>query len=255
MKIGIVGYGRFAQTLIRLLAEPEVLVLTRSVHKKVPGVRFVTDSKIFYTSADTVFFCVPISSLEQTVRDHAPYINSAHTLLDVLSVKLHAKHVFDTHIQQDKVNIILTHPMFGPDSSRAGFAGLPIMMDQYRASELVFKMWTERFATAGLTVLRMSADEHDRMAARSQGVAHYVGRLLQEYGFQETPIDTVGAKKLKEIMDQVCHDTWQLYLDLQQYNPYSKEVIHDIRDAFDTLYKKTHIDNENEYDRMTTDGA
>ncbi len=244
MKIGIVGYGRFAQTLLRLLDEPEVLVLTRQPRPDVPGVRFETDPALFYKTVDTVFFCVPISILEQTVCDHASYITSRHTLLDVLSVKLHAKQVFDTHVSQKGVSIILTHPMFGPDSSRNGFAGLPIMMDQYRSSDSVFEAWSERFATAGLTVLRMSADEHDRMAARSQGVAHYIGRLLQEYGFQETPIDTVGAQKLKEIMDQVCHDTWQLYLDLQQYNPYSKEVIHDIRNAFDTLYQKTHIDNE-----------
>lgn len=246
MRIGIVGYGRFAQTLLRLLQEPEVIVLTRQSRPDVPGIHFERDPQVFYEAADTVFFCVPISVLEQTVRSHAMYIVPRHTLLDVLSVKLHAKKVFDTYITQDGVNIILTHPMFGPDSSRAGFAGLPIMMDQFRASDTVFGLWTERFATAGLNVMVMSADEHDRMAARSQGVAHYIGRLLQEYGFQQTPIDTVGAQKLKEIMDQVCHDTWQLYLDLQQYNPYSKEVIHDIRDAFDALYQKTHIDNETE---------
>lgn len=245
MSIGIIGYGRFAQTLIRLLNEPEVTVLTRSVRPTTAGVSFVTNPQTFYKSVDVVFFCVPISILEQTVCDHAPYITARHTLLDVLSVKLHAKHVFDHHIPQKNISIILTHPMFGPDSSRDGFAGLPIVMDQYRASDDIFNMWTKRFATAGLTVLRMSADEHDQMAARSQGVAHYVGRLLQEYGFQQTPIDTVGAQKLKEIMDQVCHDTWQLYLDLQHYNPYSKEVIHDIRSAFDTLYKKTHIDTNN----------
>ena len=88
----------------------------------------------------------------------------------------------------------------------------------------------------------MSADEHDRLAAKSQGIAHFVGRLLQEYDYSATKIDTLGARKLKEIMDQVCNDTWELYMDLQQYNPYTKREVEKLKVEFDSLYKKTHGD-------------
>jgi prephenate dehydrogenase len=228
------------KTLIRLLDEPAVLVLTRQKRKNTSNVSFTTDVKHFYSAVDTVFFCVPISALEQTVKAHAPFVTTRHVLIDVLSVKLHAKDVFDTYIPDMQTQIILTHPMFGPDSSRAGFAGLPIMMDRYRASHETFARWKERFAASGLEVLVMSADAHDKLAARSQGVAHFMGRLLEEYGFTQTKIDTLGARKLKEIMDQVCNDSWQLYFDLQQFNPYTKREIENLKAHFDTLYKKTH---------------
>jgi prephenate dehydrogenase len=238
MNIGIVGYGRFAQTLIRLFAEKNVFVLSRSPREQIIGVSFTTNPTEFYASVETVFYCVPISSFEQVLASHAPYITDQHVLIDVLSVKVHPQKVFERVLSGKKTQALLTHPMFGPDSSRDGFAGLPIILDKFRMSEAAYTFWKKRFVDSGLKVVEMSADEHDQMAARSQGVTHFIGRLLQVYGFESTPIDTLGAKKLGEIMDQVCNDTWELYMDLQHYNPYTKEQIKHLSDAFTRLRRK-----------------
>jgi len=45
----------------------------------------------------------------------------------------------------------------------------------------------------------MSADEHDRLAAESQGVTHFVGRTLERFGFAQTGIDTLGTKRLHDV--------------------------------------------------------
>ncbi len=240
--IGIVGYGRFAKTLIRLFDGVPLVVLSRTKHADTDSTTFVQDAKEFYRRATTIFYCVPIHVLEQVIIDHKPHINNQHTLLDVLSVKLHPKQLFDRHLQTSGAQIILTHPMFGPDSSINGFGGLPIMMDQYCSTDERYLHWKAEFESRGLRVISMSADEHDRLAARSQGIAHFVGRLLQEYDYSATKIDTLGARKLKEIMDQVCNDTWELYMDLQQYNPYTKSEVEKLKVEFDSLYKKTHGD-------------
>ena len=84
----------------------------------------------------------------------------------------------------------------------------------------------------------MTADEHDKQAANSLNLTHFIGRVLQEYGFKPTQIDSLGAKKLKEIMDQVCNDTWELYEDMQKYNPYAKEMIFQIAKAFKIIENK-----------------
>lgn len=240
--IGIVGYGRFAKTLIELLGPMKVQVLSRQTHKNTSTVTFTQNVSAFYQSVNSVFYSVPIGVFERVIQDHAPYIEHKHTLLDVLSVKLHPKQVFDTHLASSKAQIILTHPMFGPDSSQHGFEGLPIMMDQYRANDATYTYWKTQFESRGLRVISMTANEHDREAARSQGVAHFIGRLLQQYHFSQTSIATLGAQKLKEIMDQVCNDTWELYMDLQYYNPYTKSEVEKLKTAFDDLYTKTHGD-------------
>ena len=53
-----------------------------------------------------------------------------------------------------------------------------------------------------------------------------------------TPIDTVGATKLLEVEEQTCNDTWELFINLQHYNPYTKEMRIRLGEAYDKLYNK-----------------
>jgi len=84
----------------------------------------------------------------------------------------------------------------------------------------------------------MSADEHDRMAARSQGVTHLIGRVLHEFGFEPTPIDTLNAKRLFEIETQIVNDSFQLFADLQTFNPYAEPVRKEITAALSKICKQ-----------------
>jgi len=237
--IGIVGYGRFARTLIRLLrGRARVVILSRSQHKK-KSHTFYLDAQEFYQAAQTVFYCVPISAFETVLKCHAKYIRDDHVLIDVLSVKTHPKRVFEQVLRGKKTQALLTHPMFGPDSSRDGFDGLPIILDQFLASEQTYNGWKKFFISAGLRIIEMSADEHDRQAANSQGLTHFLGRLLQEFDFSPTEIDSLGATKLQEIMDQVCNDTWELYRDLQTYNPYTQKMANQLDASMKALQVKT----------------
>jgi prephenate dehydrogenase len=174
--------------------------------------------------ADVVFYCVPISSFEATLQEHRPVFDEMkgeRTLVDVLSVKVYARTVFDRHLPPGYA-AMLTHPMFGPDSVAVqGIAGQTIVLDSYRMSDDAFAGWADYFARKGLEVVVMTADEHDRLAAVSQGVTHFVGRTLERFGFEPTPIDTLGTRTLHEITAQVTNDTEQLFVDLQTRNPYT----------------------------------
>ena len=84
----------------------------------------------------------------------------------------------------------------------------------------------------------MSAHTHDRLAAYSLGVSHFIGLLLEDMRFQKYPFDTLGAGKLREIEEQTCNDTWELFHDLQTYNPYTREMRLKLGRAYDKLYNK-----------------
>ena len=113
--------------------------------------------------------------------------------------------------------------MFGPDSAAGGLAGLPMILCPERiGEERLAGQWRGFFAGLGLRVLTMSPGEHDRQAARTQGLTHYLGRVLAGLELEESPIGTLGYRKLLEIIEQTCHDSWQLFLDLQRYNPYTR---------------------------------
>lgn len=242
-KLTIIGYGRFGQTLHRLLQDDfDVTIYTRNA--LVPE-RSATKSKTIFTQDlqkayqnKTIFYAVPIHVFEYVIKEHKQYITDEHILIDVLSVKLHPKAVFEKYLERTKTQALLTHPMFGPDSSKDGFENLPIVLDKFKTTNETYTFWKEYFKKKKLHVIEITADEHDRLAANSQGVTHFIGRLLDELQLQPTPIDTVGAKKLLEIRDQTCHDTWDLFTNLQHFNPYTKPMRLQLGEAYDKLYNK-----------------
>lgn len=226
----VVGYGRFGRFWAATLAADFDLRVhdidaAAMAAARADGLRTVDLDEAL--CADVIFYCVPISDFERTFTSHAPLLGTdgqPHTVVDVLSVKTLPRRVFEAHLPPS-CSALLTHPLFGPDSARPGdLAGHRIVLDGVRMTASVFDAWQQLFERKGLAVLVMSSAEHDRLAAASQGVTHFVGRTLERFGFAPTPVDTLGATKLHEITDQVCHDTWQLFVDLETQNPHTAEM-------------------------------
>jgi prephenate dehydrogenase len=238
----IIGFGRFGQTLCRLLRDDfATTVYSRSPVTAIPAdlkqnLTFTTDISKAYSS-DIIVYAVPISAFESVIKSHLPYIESRHQLLDVLSVKMHPAKVFQSYLSKTGAQIILTHPMFGPDSSAAGFANLPIVIHNLQAADETFHFWKRYFLTKHLRVIELTPEQHDKLAANSQGVTHFIGRLLHEFDFEPTQIDTVGSTKLHDIERQTVSDSWQLFKDLQHFNPYTKSMRLRLGEANDKVYK------------------
>lgn len=240
--ISIVGFGRFGKVLYRLLKDNFAITLyNRSKIEKniefTPATVIASEITDIYKS-DVIFYAVPIESFEKVIASHRKYFRDRHLLIDVLSVKMLPEKIFTTYLKGSKTQAMLTHPMFGPDSSREGFVGLPMIIDQFMADNSNFNFWKNLFASKKLNVLEMSARDHDRLAANSQGLTHFIGRLLEAYGLEPTSIDSLGTKKLLEVKGQTCNDTWQLFTNLQHYNPYTKRMRIKLGDTYDELYIK-----------------
>ena len=244
--VSIIGFGRFGQTLYRLIKDDfeEIIVYRRrgisrdefglgkntKVAKKIKEV-FESQFEHFHT----LFYCTPISTFDEVVKNHKRFWNKKHVIVDVLSVKKWPQKVLLKHLRTSGIQAMLTHPMFGPDSSKNGFEGLVWVMDRFRTDEKVYRFWKEYIKSKGLKVIELTADEHDRLAAFSQGVTHFIGRLLAEFGMKSTWIDTMGAKRLREVMEQTVNDSWQLFLDLQRFNPYAQKMRIKLGEAYDKL--------------------
>lgn len=239
--VSIIGFGRFGKVLYRLLKDDFIITLYQRhpidialLNKKTKIAKHVAE---IYKS-EVIFFASPIETFEDVVRAHQKYFHPNHLLIDVLSVKLHPKKVFTKYLKNLDTQAMLTHPMFGPDSSKNGFQGLPMIMDRFTASPDRYRFWKQFFASKGLRVVEISAREHDRSAANSQGLTHFIGRLLDLYKLKPTPIDSLGTKKLLEIKEQTCNDTWQLFNNLQHYNPYTIPMRLKLENKYDKLFNR-----------------
>lgn len=242
-KITIIGFGRFGKILYRLLKDDfAVTIFNRSDIPEEDRTNFTPQTTIVKTldgayRNKTIFYAIPIPVFDEVIQEHKSHITDTHILVDVLSVKLHPQQIFTKYLE-GHTQALLTHPMFGPDSSKNGFEGLPIILDKFKASDETYAFWKNFFESKKLRVLEMSADQHDQLAANSQGLTHFIGRLLEKIDFKPTPIDSLGSKKLQEVKEQTCNDTWELFIGLQTYNPYTKTMRIRIGEAYDYLYNK-----------------
>ncbi|MBI4994271.1 prephenate dehydrogenase/arogenate dehydrogenase family protein [Candidatus Peregrinibacteria bacterium] len=232
-QISIIGFGRFGKVLYELLKKDFAIVL----YDKKPIAKNAKNIKEIYES-DVIFYAIPIEAFETAIKAHKKYFKPEHLLIDVLSVKMHPKKVFKKYLKGSQTQALLTHPMFGPDSARGSFKNLPLILDQFTADKTNYNFWKNYFRKKGLNVIEMTADEHDKLAAKSQGLTHFIGRLLEDFCFKPTPIDSLGAKTLHKVKDQTCNDTWQLFTNLQHFNPYTKQMRIRLGASYDRLYNK-----------------
>lgn len=240
--VGVVGYGRFGQFWADSLSRDyEIWVSDKEDLKQVAigkGVKYGSLPEVC-AKADNIFLCVPISQIDSVVSTIRHYIRPGTIVFDTCSVKLYSTSILQHYLGDlNEVDLIATHPMFGPDSGARGLQGLPIVMWPLSVSSDAYRNWHSYFEQIGLRVVELPPDEHDQLAANSQGVAHYIGRVLHEMGVESTPIDTTGFKILLSVIEQTCNDTWELFHDLQNYNPYTKEMRLRLESALNRVYRR-----------------
>ncbi|MFQ6678646.1 MAG: prephenate dehydrogenase/arogenate dehydrogenase family protein [Fidelibacterota bacterium] len=230
--VGLIGFGRFGKVLTNVLRKGfSIKVFDLMTQPLFPGVDFVDLDAVLMEKV--IFIAVPISHFETVVADIAPKFSNETTIIDVCSVKIHPVDVMKNYLP-DSVGIIATHPMFGPDSFMSN-QRLKMMMNNTRDTHHQFDFWKGFFTDQGIQILEMTPDHHDELAAQTQGVTHFLGRMLKEFGIRKTSIDTQGFRDLLDLVDQTCNDTWELYTDLQFYNPYTKAMIENLKQATETL--------------------
>jgi prephenate dehydrogenase len=223
MTVGVYGLGRFGYFWAeQLAARATVCGFSRDPGRPVPqGVRRVGEDELL--SLPVIILCVAISAMEEVLEKTRSRLTPGTLVMDTCSVKTYPVDLM-RRLLPDSVSVLGTHPMFGPDSGRKGVQGLPLILCPARVTDSQTDQWRTFFASLGLAVSVMSPDDHDREAAFTQGVTHYIGRVLSDFGVQRSAIGTLGFNKLLEIVEQTCNDPWQLFLDLQRYNPHTREM-------------------------------
>ncbi|MBK7750849.1 MAG: prephenate dehydrogenase/arogenate dehydrogenase family protein [Candidatus Obscuribacter sp.] len=241
--VAVIGFGRFGQLWASILKDDFTLCVYDEKHDTeiaAASLGFSYKPLQEALKSDVIFYCVPISRFEDTLISHLPHFanqSGAKTLIDVLSVKSHPMEVFAKHLPPG-YSAILTHPMFGPDSFTDKSGSKKTLVIDCKDKGDKYQFWLEYFRAKDFMVLPMSADEHDRLAAQSQGVTHFIGRILAEFDLKPTSIDTAGATKLQEIKEQVGNDSWQLFVDLQTYNPYTRAMRVDLAKAQSKVFNR-----------------
>ncbi len=234
MNVGVYGLGRFGTFWAGLLARHfTVTAWSKTVDRPIPeGVELVPLEKLF--EADVIWLCATISAMDEVLAQIAPLVRPGQVIADTCSVKvMPARKMLE--LLPSHAKLLSTHPMFGPDSAKAGLEGLPVVLHDLRGADDALTFWKKTFEQWGMRVLLMTPDEHDEAAAYTQGVTHFVGRVLDDMGLKDHPIATRGYQRLLDLVQQTCNDPFQLFLDMQRFNPHTAEMRAALKASFDRI--------------------
>lgn len=285
LTIGIIGFGRFGQFIARTFSRHgKIVVTSRSDYTDIAngmGATYVPldDPDTFLEKdLDVIIMAVSILSFESTVKKLVPSLEAyvsktgkGPLLVDVLSVKEHARDVMLKHLPKE-CDILCTHPMFGPDSGRNGWNNLNFVYEKTRVDKVVFDPDSsaggkqdsfldeegqrhsvhedseahvesmdrvERFLSIweeeGCRMVPMSCKAHDEYAANSQFITHLMGRILGAQGLSMTPIDTKGFESVLQLVDSTTADSFELFYGLYKFNTNSMATIDQLKAALDNV--------------------
>ena len=231
MRIAVYGLGRFGSLWASLLSRAfPVCVSSRNPAIPAPEgtVRVDLDE---LGSCDIVFLCVTMRAMQDALDTLVPHLREGTVVADTCSVKLAPLSWMEAAVPAN-CGILATHPMFGPESVKGGLAGLSVMLDPVRMGEALYTKLADGLVGIGLSVVRMSCDEHDRAAARSQALTHFVGRSLYRMGMADTPIATRWYQALQSVARHRVRDAPALFTDMQTLNPYARVMRDEVIAAF-----------------------
>lgn len=237
--VGIVGFGRFGRLLAEALCPDFTTIIydplmAGSIEQRMT---FVPSLEELCRHVQTIFLCVPIIMLESCVYELSRVIYPGSVVLDVCSVKMYPEHIMKT-ILPDTVYNIPTHPMFGPDSAKNGWADLPFVFcppaeipnpvgDYWE----IWTFWTEYFAKhKSARIVTMSAEEHDRITAYNLCLTQLLGRVLGNIHIQSSAIDAKSFQHLLQMKEISYNDSMELLLGLHRFNPFAAEMRRHLRD-------------------------
>jgi prephenate dehydrogenase len=220
--IGIVGFGQFGQFMAQHLAPFFDVAVCDTTDRRIEAEKIGVKWRQFETIAgkEIVIFAVPLKSFAEVLQRAKPFLKADALCLDVCSVKMKPIELMLEHLPET-VEIIGTHPLFGPQSGRESIEGLRIAFCPVRTTqhEQIKRFLVEELK---LKVFEKSPEEHDREMAHVQALTHFVARALDELHVIDSDLATVSYEELRRAARLVSEDSWELFQTIQQGNPFAE---------------------------------
>jgi prephenate dehydrogenase len=223
--LGLIGCGAFGEFMLRHLT-PFFRV---RVHDRSRDLRPVADTYNIQpvsleeaAGADIVVPAVPVQTLESVVRQIGPHLRPGALVVDVCSVKLKPSKIL-LSLLPEHVDIVFTHPLFGPQSGKLGIAGLNIAVCEGRGGKAacVVDFLRKRLS---LNIIETTPERHDRELAYVQGLTHLIAKIMVAIELKDIQQTTRTYELLMQSIDIVRYDSEELFLAIESENPFVAEA-------------------------------
>ncbi len=223
-KIGLVGFGRFGQLLYKHFREQIEIGLYDPYQQEKPGFRnlpFVNLTRL--TDFPFLILAVPVSSIDLVAQEIAPRLKKGTLVMDVCAVKKYPLRILEQHLPEE-VEILGSHPLFGPDSAGDSLQGHVVILTPTRIGKSRLQQVREFWKNQGVRVVEMTPEEQDRLMAWTLALTHFLGRGLARLPLPDSLITTRDFQNLLQLVKKVNNDTVELFQDMHRFNPYTAEM-------------------------------
>ncbi|MEK4031550.1 prephenate dehydrogenase [Methylocystis sp. IM3] len=219
--IGVIGFGAFGRLMAQHLSKHFRVYAYDPVPPQGGSAEMcgamLTDLSTA-AKCPVVIIATPVDRLEGTIEAIIPHLRRGALVLDVGSVKKIPAEIMRRNLPE-QVEIVATHPLFGPQSARNGIRGLKIAVCPIRGRR------GRRVAAflrkvLGLRVIMTTPDAHDREAAMAQALMHLIAKALIEMEPLPTRMTTRSFDLLMEAVDMVRYDAPEVVQAIEGSNPY-----------------------------------
>jgi len=222
--LGLIGFGQFGRLAAEKLKPHFDILVTdvadSSAEAAALGVAF--GSLQDAARREIVIVAVPVMAMKATFEAMAPDLQPGALVVDVGSVKvLPAQWMLEA--LPAHVDIVATHPLFGPQSAMTGLEGQRLVICPVRGDR--HEKIAELAASFGLVPSITTPEEHDQEMAYVQALTHLIGRSLVNLGIPDEALKTTSYQHLLELCRLIGDDTFELFTAIQTLNPYAAEVV------------------------------
>lgn len=173
-------------------------------------------------SAPIVVLATPVGALGSVIDAIGPHLRPGALVLDVGSVKMIPAEMMSRLLPRH-VDIVATHPLFGPESARDGVRHLKIALCPIRGNS-AFRVGAFLRKALGLKVIVTTPEAHDREAAMAQGLTHLIAKVLVRMEPLPTRMTTRSFDLLVRAVEMVRFDAPEVFQAIERANPYSSQV-------------------------------
>lgn len=225
--LGIIGVGAFGAFMARHLAPHFDLVLHDTAHDVSTLAQECHATACDLRNAatcDIVVLAVPVQKLEQVLRDIAPLVKPGTLVCDVGSVKVKPTEAM-LKILPDHVDIVGTHPLFGPQSGKNGITGFNVAVCNVRGERAgcVVDFLAD---VLNLNVHLATPEEHDKELAYVQGLTHLIAKVIVALDLPKFKFTTKTYEYMEQMVEMVRYDSDDLFKAIERENPFSAEAKH-----------------------------
>lgn len=185
---------------------------------------------------DLVLICVPLDKIPEVIQEVVKYIDETTALADVASIKTS---VMQTMLKHHRGPVIGLHPMFG--SGIESFLSQNVAVCPGREYE-AFQWLLNLIEHDGGSIVKYTAEEHDRMMTIIQAIRHFVTFGLGVF-LAEEEIDIGRSLKIASppfrmeisMLSRLFSSSTPLYVDIMLASQERGEAIEKLTKTYSQL--------------------